>query len=86
MAMGKRVLLSLGGLVVLGALGLAGVLWLTAQRHAITAENIGELLPACDGVIVASSVKNNGRWWGRVDQKKVRRLTTAAAAAGAQLP
>ena len=52
----------------------------------ITAENIGELLPACDGVIVASSVKNNGRWWGRVDQKKVRRLTTAAAAAGAQLP
>lgn len=52
----------------------------------ITAENIGQLLPACDGVIVASSVKDNGRWWGRVDAGKVRRLTAAAAAAGAQLP
>jgi membrane complex biogenesis BtpA family protein len=47
----------------------------------ITAENIGQFLPACDGVIVASSVKDNGRWWGRVDTTKVRRLTAAAARA-----
>ncbi|KAA9150178.1 BtpA/SgcQ family protein [Amycolatopsis acidicola] len=52
----------------------------------ITAGNIGELLPACDGVIVASSVKDNNRWWGRVDQAKVRQLTKAAEAAGAELP
>ncbi|GGV37876.1 BtpA/SgcQ family protein [Actinomadura sp. LOL_016] len=52
----------------------------------ITAGNIGELLPACDGVIVASSVKDNGRWWGRVEAAKVRELTAAAAKAGAELP
>jgi membrane complex biogenesis BtpA family protein len=51
----------------------------------ITVGNIGELLPACDGVIVASSVKDNGRWWGRVDQAKVRELTAAASRAGAEL-
>ncbi|HWN35224.1 MAG TPA: BtpA/SgcQ family protein, partial [Pseudonocardia sp.] len=51
----------------------------------ITADNIGELLPACDGVIVASSVKDNGRWWGRVDTAKVRELTAAASKAGAEL-
>lgn len=52
----------------------------------ITADNIGELLPACDGVIVASSVKENGRWWGRVEQAKVHELTVAAAKAGASPP
>ncbi|MBO3682096.1 BtpA/SgcQ family protein [Streptomyces sp. NEAU-YJ-81] len=52
----------------------------------ITAGNIGGLLPACDGVIVASSVKDNGRWWGRVDRAKVRELTAAAAKAGVVLP
>ncbi|MFE2449740.1 BtpA/SgcQ family protein, partial [Streptomyces sp. NPDC059426] len=52
----------------------------------ITAGNIGGLLPACDGVIVASSVKDNGRWWGRVDRAKVHELTTAAAKAGVVLP
>src|SRR5690606_4241020 len=52
----------------------------------INAGNIGELLPACDGVIVASSVKDNGRWWGRVDGAKVRQLTAAAEKAGAVLP
>jgi uncharacterized protein len=51
----------------------------------ITAGNIGTLLPACDGVIVASSVKDNGRWWGRVDRAKVRELTSAATRAGAEL-
>lgn len=51
----------------------------------ITAANIGGLLPACSGVIVASSVKDNGRWWGRVEVSKVRELTKAAAAAGAEL-
>ncbi|WP_433136687.1 BtpA/SgcQ family protein [Actinomadura nitritigenes] len=52
----------------------------------ISAGNVRELLPACDGVIVASSVKDNGRWWGRVDAAKVRELTAAAAKAGVVLP
>ncbi|GAA4104296.1 BtpA/SgcQ family protein [Actinomadura miaoliensis] len=52
----------------------------------ISAANIGELLPACSGGIVASSVKDNGRWWGRVDPAKVRELTRAAQRAGAELP
>ncbi|MBO2462788.1 BtpA/SgcQ family protein [Actinomadura violacea] len=52
----------------------------------ISAGNVGELLPACDGVIVASSVKDNGRWWGRVEAAKVRELTAAAAKAGVVLP
>jgi predicted TIM-barrel enzyme len=50
------------------------------------ADNIGQLLPACHGVIVASSVKDNGRWWGRVDTAKVRRLTAAASAGRAEVP
>lgn len=37
-------------------------------------------------MIVASSVKDNGRWWGRVDAAKVRELTAAAAKAGVDLP
>ncbi|MFC4564912.1 BtpA/SgcQ family protein [Nocardiopsis mangrovi] len=52
----------------------------------ISAGNIGGLLPACDGVIVASSLKDNNRWWGRVDPRKVRELTAAAERAGADLP
>ncbi|GAA3987192.1 BtpA/SgcQ family protein [Actinomadura viridis] len=52
----------------------------------ISAANIGGLLPACDGVIVASSVKDNGRWWGRVDPARVRELAGAARKAGAELP
>lgn len=52
----------------------------------ITSGNIAGLLPACDGVIVASSVKDNSRWWGRVDRVKVRELTAAAQRAGAELP
>ncbi|GAA3749120.1 BtpA/SgcQ family protein [Spinactinospora alkalitolerans] len=51
----------------------------------IDADNIGGLLPACDGVIVASSLKDNGRWWGRVAPEKVRALAAAAERAGADL-
>lgn len=52
----------------------------------ISADNIGELLPTCNGVIVASSLKDNGRWWGRVDPQRVRDLTSAAERAGVDLP
>lgn len=44
----------------------------------ITADNAGELLDECSGAIVASSVKDNGRWWGRAEAAKVRAVAKAA--------
>lgn len=44
----------------------------------ITAANVAALMKECDGAIVASSVKGNGRWWGRVAGEKVRELSRAA--------
>ncbi|MBB4932653.1 hypothetical protein F4561_003473 [Lipingzhangella halophila] len=48
----------------------------------VNADNVGDLLPACDGAIVASSLKDNGRWWGRVAPERVRALARAAQSAG----
>lgn len=44
----------------------------------ITVENAAELLGECNGAIVASSVKDNGRWWGRAEGAKVRAVAKAA--------
>ncbi|MDI9926167.1 MULTISPECIES: BtpA/SgcQ family protein [unclassified Rhodococcus (in: high G+C Gram-positive bacteria)] len=44
----------------------------------ITAGNVGDLMKECDGAIIASSVKENARWWGRVDGDKVRAVARAA--------
>jgi membrane complex biogenesis BtpA family protein len=43
----------------------------------ITEDNVARLLAECNGAIVASSVKKNGRWWGRVDATKVRAVARA---------
>lgn len=40
--------------------------------------NVAALLAECDGAIVASSAKENGRWWGRADAAKVRAVARAA--------
>lgn len=40
----------------------------------ITTENIGEILQIADGAIVASSVKETGKWWSPVSVERVRRL------------
>ncbi|WP_406141223.1 BtpA/SgcQ family protein [Streptomyces sp. NBC_01089] len=48
--------------------------------------NAERLLSLCHGAIVASALKENGRWWGRVDQAKVRAFTRHAEKAGYQLP
>ncbi|CCG05777.1 conserved protein of unknown function [Blastococcus saxobsidens DD2] len=40
--------------------------------------NVAALLAECDGAIVASAAKENGRWWGRVAPDKVRTLARAA--------
>lgn len=44
----------------------------------ITADNVSALLDECNGAIVASSVKDNGRWWGRADAVKVAAVSQAA--------
>lgn len=40
----------------------------------VTADNVGELLQVADGVIVASSLKEEGVWWTPVSQPKVERF------------
>jgi membrane complex biogenesis BtpA family protein len=40
--------------------------------------NVGTLLAECDGAIVASAAKANGRWWGRVAAERVRAVSRAA--------
>jgi membrane complex biogenesis BtpA family protein len=44
----------------------------------ITAANVDQLLDECNGAIVASSVKDNGRWWGRAEASKVAAVAHAA--------
>lgn len=52
----------------------------------MTESNAQRLLSLCHGAIVASSLKENENWWGRVDQTKVRAFTKRAEKAGYQLP
>jgi uncharacterized protein len=52
----------------------------------MTEGNAGELLAACEGAIVASSLKENGRWWGRVDQARVKAFMSEAFAVGYEQP
>ena len=40
--------------------------------------NVAALLAECQGAIVASAAKGNGRWWGRVAADKVRDVARAA--------
>lgn len=52
----------------------------------MTSENAAELLESCEGAIVASSLKENERWWGRVDVAKVREFTAQAWKVGYDAP
>lgn len=52
----------------------------------MTADNAGELLAACEGAIVASSLKENGRWWGRVERAKVTAFMEQAYRVGYEQP
>jgi uncharacterized protein len=52
----------------------------------MTEENAPELLAACEGAIVASSLKENGRWWGRVDSAKVTAFMKRAYSVGYEQP
>lgn len=44
----------------------------------VTAANARALLAAADGAIVASSLKEEGRWWNEVSVERVRRLVEIA--------
>ena len=51
----------------------------------IDVENADQLLSACEGAIVGSSLKDNRRWWGRVDSARVRELSKIAERLGYEL-
>ncbi|HEY1863823.1 MAG TPA: BtpA/SgcQ family protein [Roseiarcus sp.] len=40
--------------------------------------NVGDILSIVDGVIVASSLKVDGRWWNRVDRERAKRFVERA--------
>ena len=36
----------------------------------VTPDNVGDILAVVDGVIVASALKVDGRWWNAVDPER----------------
>lgn len=52
----------------------------------MTETNAQPLLSLCEGAIVASSLKENQRWWGRVDSGRVREFSRQAEEVGYELP
>ena len=44
----------------------------------VTPENVREILGAVEGVIVASALKVDGRWWNPVDPERARRFVVQA--------
>lgn len=52
----------------------------------VTADNLPELLPLVDGVIVASSLKEDGDWWNPVELERVQAMVTIAGDCGYELP
>jgi len=49
----------------------------TLVGSGVTADNVGDILDVVDGVIVASSLKQDGVWWNAVDPDRVRRFFAA---------
>lgn len=43
----------------------------------LTAENVGRILPECDGAIVGTSLKEDGKWWNPVSFERAQRLMVA---------
>jgi uncharacterized protein len=46
----------------------------TLVGSGVTADNVGDILAAVDGVIVASALKVEGRWWNAVDPGRAERF------------
>ncbi|HEX4765625.1 MAG TPA: BtpA/SgcQ family protein [Lichenihabitans sp.] len=50
----------------------------TLVGSGVTTDNVAAILGIVDGVIVASSLKQDGVWWNPVDPARVRRFVAAA--------
>jgi uncharacterized protein len=46
----------------------------TLVGSGVTSENVGDVLAVVDGVIVASALKIDGRWWNAVDPERAKRF------------
>jgi uncharacterized protein len=47
----------------------------------VTADNVGDILQIADGVIIASSLKQDGVWWNPVDPDRLRHFMARVAKA-----
>lgn len=47
----------------------------------VSVDNIAEILPKVDGIIIASSLKRDGHWWNEVQIERVKAFTMAARSA-----
>ena len=50
----------------------------TLVGSGVTPDNVGDILAAVDGVIVASALKVEGRWWNAVDPERAERFVDRA--------
>jgi uncharacterized protein len=50
----------------------------TLVGSGVTSENVGDILAVVDGVIVASALKVDGRWWNAVDPERAKRFVDRA--------
>lgn len=46
----------------------------------VTVDNVGDMLSVADGVIVASSLKEEGVWWEQVAEAKINKFMQVVAA------
>jgi predicted TIM-barrel enzyme len=46
----------------------------TLVGSGVTSDNVGDILGFVDGVIVASALKVEGRWWNAVDPERAKRF------------
>jgi len=50
----------------------------TLVGSGVTSENVGDILNVVDGVIIASALKVDGRWWNAVDPERANRFVDRA--------
>ena len=58
----------------------------TLVGSGVTSDNVGDILAVVDGVIVASALKVDGRWWNAVDPERANRFVDRAASLGSDDP
>jgi predicted TIM-barrel enzyme len=50
----------------------------TLVGSGVTSDNVGDILAVVDGVIVASALKVDGRWWNAVDPERAKHFLDRA--------